>query len=190
MCVIIFKPANVQKPSYETLEACYYRNSDGIGFCTESGTIRKTMNFQTFIHCFDEVDDREAAIIHFRWATHGSIAPKNCHPFYDRAHDVYFAHNGIIDIRATRDRTDSETWFTDRFIPMLEQYGWDSKTLWDWVRVEAAGNRFVFMRQGEVKRFGTWHEVGGCYFSNLNWQFTPCWPAYGQYRYGNFTTQR
>lgn len=142
-----------------------------MGFCTSNGTIRHTMSFQRLLSELGKVDENEAAIIHFRWATHGSIGLKNCHPFHDKRRGIFFAHNGIIDIKATSDRTDSETWFRDSFLPMLDSYGWDSQTLWDWVNVECGASRFIFMRGNEIKRFGSWHNVGGCWYSNLNWQY-------------------
>ena len=171
MCVIIYKPENQPLPDIETLAACYHRNRNGMGFCTSNGIIRHTMSFSRFCSELGKVDESEAVIMHFRWATHGSIGLKNCHPFHDKRHGVFFAHNGILDIEATRDRTDSETWFRDSFLPMLDRYGWDSKTLWDWVNVERGASRFIFIRGNEVKRLGNWHKVSCCWYSNLNWHY-------------------
>lgn len=170
MCVIIYKPKNKPLPDYDTLLACYNRNRDGMGFCATNGEIRHTMSFYRFLSELGKVDESEAAILHFRWATHGSVGVKNCHPFRARESGVFFAHNGVLDIEATRDRTDSETWFRDRFLPMLDLYGWDSKKLWDWVNVERGASRFIFMRDGEVKTLGHWYKVGNCWYSNIIWQ--------------------
>lgn len=158
-------------PDHDTLLACYSHNRHGMGFCTSNGTMRHTMSFSRFCSELGKVDESEAVILHFRLATHGSIGLKNCHPFHDKKHGLFFAHNGIIDIKATNDRTDSETWFSDKFIPMLDMHGWDSETLWDWVNVERGASRFIFMRGNEIKRLGSWHNVGGCWYSNLNWQY-------------------
>lgn len=171
MCVAIIKPAKQQKPSYETLLACAKANRDGAGFCTSTGKSYHSMSFFKLMSELGKIDDGEAVIIHFRWATHGSICRRNCHPFYDKAHGLFFAHNGVLPIEATNDRTDSETFFKDMFLPMLDKYGWDSKTLWDWVNVERGQSRFAFMRGDEVTRLGHWDNVDGCWYSNLNWQY-------------------
>ncbi len=170
MCVIIYKPENQPLPDIETLAACYHRNRHGMGFCTSSGTIRHTMSFSRFCSELGKVDESEAAILHFRLATHGSIGVKNCHPFHDKAHSLFFAHNGVLPIEATNDRTDSETFFKDLFLPMLDRCGWDSKILWDWVNVERGASRFIFMRGNEVKTLGYWLGLNGCFYSNMNWK--------------------
>ena len=169
MCVIIHKPAGVQMPQLHILESCFLRNRDGIGFCTSSGKTWHGMSFYKFLSELGKTDDSEEIIIHFRWATHGSVSRKNCHPFYDKEHDIWFAHNGVLPIRPTKDRTDSETFFRDRFIPLLDAYEYDNPKLWDWVNVERGMSRFIFMHGKEVKRLGTWHNFADCYFSNMNW---------------------
>lgn len=44
--------------------------------------------------------------MHFRFATHGSVRNRNCHPFRDG--DLFFAHNGVLPYPSVGDRTDSE----------------------------------------------------------------------------------
>jgi len=172
MCCILHKPAGVTMPNLRILESMYLHNRDGIGFCTSSGKSWHGMSFYRFLAELGKTDDSEEIIIHMRWATHGSVNVKNCHPFYDKEHNIWFAHNGVLPIRATKDRTDSETFFRDRFIPMLDAHDYDSsRELWDWVNVERGSSRFIFMRDGKVKRLGNWYEFDGCYFSNMNWQY-------------------
>lgn len=103
MCVIIHKPAGVQMPQLHILESCFLRNRDGIGFCTSSGKSWHGMSFYKFLSELGKTDDSEEIIIHFRWATHGSVSRKNCHPFYDKEHDIWFAHNGFY--RYVRQKT-------------------------------------------------------------------------------------
>ena len=171
MCVIIHKPANAAMPQLRVLEACFMHNRDGIGFCTSSGKIYHTMSFYRFLSELNKVSEKEDVIIHFRWATHGSVCTKNCHPFEDKKHGIFFAHNGVLPIRSTKNRTDSEIFFRERFIPLLDIYSYDNPELWDFVNVERGTSRFIFMRANEVKRLGYWYEFDGCYYSNLNWQY-------------------
>jgi glucosamine--fructose-6-phosphate aminotransferase (isomerizing) len=35
-------------------------------------------------------------IAHTRWATHGAVATKNCHPHVSNDNSVYVVHNGIL----------------------------------------------------------------------------------------------
>lgn len=171
MCCILSKPAGVQMPNIRVLEAMFLHNRDGVGFCSSSGKSWHGMSFYKFLHELGETDDSEEIIIHMRLATHGSVSPKNCHPFYDKEHDIWFAHNGVLPIRSTHDRTDSEIFFRERFIPMLKNHRYNSRVLWDWVNVERGYSRFIFMHKGKVKRLGNWYEFDGCYFSNMNWQY-------------------
>ena len=53
---------------------------------------------------------------------------------------------------------------------MLDRYGWNSKTLADWVDDERGASRFIFMRGKEVTMLGGWFIMKGCYYSNLNWK--------------------
>ena len=42
-------------------------------------------------------DESKVAIAHTRWATHGGISEKNCHPHYSSNLDIVLVHNGIIE---------------------------------------------------------------------------------------------
>lgn len=171
MCCIIHRPAGVKMPTYRTFEQIYLHNRDGIGFCTSSGKSWHGFDFYEFLREIRKVRKDEEVIIHMRWATHGSVSTKNCHPFYDEDQDIWFAHNGVLHIHTRRDMTDSETFFRSRFIPLLKTHSYDDPIVWQYVNVERGASRFVFMRHGEVKRLGAWCEFGGCYYSNMNWQF-------------------
>jgi len=171
MCCIINKPAGVKMPNYRILEQIYLHNHDGIGFCTSTGKSLHTMSFYEFLREIRKIRLNEEAIIHFRWATHGSVSEKNCHPFYDKENDVWFAHNGVLPIPSRRDMTDSEIFFRNRFIPLLKTHAYADPLLWQWCNVERGTSRFIFMHDGKTKRLGNWCEFGGCYYSNMNWQY-------------------
>ena len=171
MCCIIHRPAGVKMTSSRIFEQIYLHNRDGIGFCTSSGKSWHGFDFYEFMKEIRKIRKSEEVIIHMRWATHGSVSTKNCHPFYDKENDIWFAHNGVLHIRTGHDMTDSETFFRSRFIPLLKTHSYDDPVLWQYVKVEMGISRFIFMRHGEVKRLGTWCKFGDCYYSNMNWQY-------------------
>ena len=170
MCCILYIPAGVDTPTINLLESVYLFNRHGIGFADSDGNSFKTLNFRRFTKEIQKRRKESACIVHFRLATHGSISEKNCHPFYDPDTGVWFAHNGVLPIRSHDDKTDSEIFFRERFLPRLNEYG-DTPELWDCVERERGSSRFVFMRGDRVVTLGTWHNQRGVLFSNLNWLY-------------------
>ena len=79
----------------------------------------------------------------------------------------------------TNDKTDSETAFRKRFLPIIKKYGFESEELNAEVNRIIGGSKFVFMQIAKtetkyeedisvnVKMFGQFEEWLGCYFSNL-----------------------
>ena len=121
MCIIFSKPAGVAFPSIVTLRACWERNPHGAGFAVATGKhvyIRKGfMTWDEFATIdFDRLADH-ACVFHFRYATHGSVSPGNCHPFpvtgnlkrTDATVDVAVAHNGVILGQQTSKKDYSDT---------------------------------------------------------------------------------
>jgi len=177
MCCILHVPAGVPTPTIATLEAVYIANRHGIGFADSDGNSFKTLSFQRFTKEIQKRREEADLIIHFRLATHGSISKKNCHPFFDERHGIWFAHNGVLPIKSHDDMTDSEIFFRERFIPALDNCGgnYEDEQLWQFTNVERGSSRFIFMREGEVKRLGTWHEFDGVFYSNMNWYYWHRW---------------
>ena len=97
MCVLCVVKAGHNLPSREVLMAMHRANPHGMGFASKS-LHYKGMSFERFYNRLQFVPKNESIIIHFRFATHGSVGIKNCHPFYSRR--IWFAHNGILDIRS------------------------------------------------------------------------------------------
>jgi hypothetical protein len=170
MCCILYIAAGVDTPTIATLESVYLFNRHGIGFADADGNSCKTLSFRRFTKEIQKRHRDAACIIHFRLATHGSISEKNCHPFYDEAHNVWFAHNGVLPIRSHDDMTDSEIFFREGFIPALNDCGdYSAPELWQYVENERCGTRFIFMHGNDIKMLGNWHELDGVFYSNMNW---------------------
>lgn len=155
MCCILYIPSGVKTPPITTLKAIHRANPHGIGFVDADGNNLKTLDLSCFLQAVKQRHTDAACIIHFRLATHGSISEKNCHPFYDKDHDVWFAHNGVLPIRSTHDRTDSEIFFREGFIPALEDSnGYDDPELWRYVEQERDSSRFIFMHGNDIRMLG------------------------------------
>lgn len=164
MCVIIVKPAGQAKPSRRILELAYRANPHGCGFASTNHKY-KGLSFEKFLKEFDKVSADEACIIHFRYATHGSIKRSNCHPFRD--HDIFFAHNGILDIKPIGDTTDSETAFRTEIMPAIKRYGFHSNETKKVIEKIIGYSKFALLQGKSLKLFGHYEEVGGLYYSNL-----------------------
>lgn len=174
MCCILYIPAGVETPSSEHLKQVYLFNRHGCGFADSDGNHFKSLSFSHFVKRLQKRNINAACIIHFRLATHGSVCLENCHPFYDEAHDIWFAHNGVLDIESHDNMTDSEIFFRERFIPELEyrENDYDDVNLWRYTELYRGASRFIFMRGKEVKLLGKWQEIDGIYYSNLNWAYS------------------
>ena len=146
-------------------------NPDGMGLVTPSVSYRG-MNVRTLLDRLHERDINEPCIMHFRLATHGSVRRSNCHPFYDKQSDVWFAHNGILPVQPFKGKTDSETAFRRLFVPLIREYGIDSDELAYTVNQIIGGNKLAFLDgNGEVRLFGEYYEWHGSLFSNLRFRY-------------------
>lgn len=172
MCIIIFKPAGVKLPDEYMRHKCEVSNPHGFGFATPTRVFHSMNRLDFENNLVEHVKVDEPCIIHCRIATHGSIRKSNCHPFVDLESGVSFAHNGILDIEPIGDKTDSETAFITRFVPVIREYGIMSRELAAAVREVIGSSRFVFMDSaGHVAMFGKWFtRMGdGCHYSHIPW---------------------
>lgn len=167
MCVLVIVRAGHDLPSRSDLWAMHKANPHGMGFASKS-VHYKGMNFERFYNRLQFVPKDENIIIHFRYATHGSICAQNCHPF-KKGH-IWFAHNGILDIEPEKDMTDSETAFRNILYPVAKEYGITSEELDATVEEVIGYSKFAFLDgKGDVVTFGDFREYHGMLCSNLNW---------------------
>lgn len=168
MCIIIVKPAGAKMPPKAIIERCARLNPHGFGFATKD-RIYKTLDYMDFCNMLKSIKHHEAAIIHFRYATHGSIKLENCHPFRDDKSGVSFAHNGILNIVPIDDMTDSETAFRTRIVPTIRRHGFTSESFERENQRIIGGSRFAYIdSEGEYRLFGTFVQHNGCWYSNRN----------------------
>ena len=166
MCVIIIKTAGHNLPAKKDLKKAYQCNPDGCGFASQSRNFH-SLDFDEFYAQLRLVPREEACIIHFRWATHGSVRADNCHPFYDKATNTWFAHNGVLPFRPKGDLTDSEFAFRQFLAPSLRVHDIYSREFADTVHSIIGGSKFAFLQDGNLRAFGHYVEYKGCYYSNL-----------------------
>ena len=178
MCVLVLKKAGHDLPTYSDLYAMHQANPHGMGFACKSVQY-KGMNFETFYKKLQSAPKDENVIIHFRFATHGSIGTKNCHPF--KKGNVWFAHNGILSVRPQGDMTDSETAFRNIFYPVIKEHGINSDELSESVDSVIGYSKFAFLDlNGNVTLFGNFQEYKGMLCSNLNWVHFTRQPKYSR----------
>ena len=162
MCVIIYKPAGVKLPDLETLDKAYQRNPHGCGLVSPSA-FYKGLSYNSFKKHLKECSESEPLLIHFRFATHGSVRRSNCHPFFDKETNTFFMHNGIIN----KDQTDSECAFRRILQPYIKQYGLDSEELTGAANHIRGYSKFAFMQGFDVRLFGEYFLYKDCHYSNL-----------------------
>ena len=170
MCIIIVKPEGAKLPPFDIISRCAMRNPDGFGFAVP-GRVYKAMDFVAFYAELQKSVTRDVpAIIHFRYATHGSVKRSNCHPFRDERLGLSFAHNGMLDIEPVGDKTDSETAFKHYLLPVVRHYGFESHEFVAAVRDIIGYSRFAFLTdEGKIDVFGYFNHYQGCLYSNHNY---------------------
>lgn len=172
MCLAIYKPA-ATAPDWNAYENGHSSNDDSWGFAvvTDSGIITRCGlgNFAEFREAFEPYADKQA-IIHFRWATHGSKTEANCHPFWV-SKDLVVIHNGIIGIKCDLHKDRSDTWhFTELVLrPMCERdpdFFLHSDVIYS-QEMAHKGSKFAFLRADG--QYGIWNEEDGDWAADGHW---------------------
>lgn len=156
-------------PPKAILKRCAMLNPHGFGFAT-TDRLFKTLDAEEFFKELKTISKEETAILHFRYATHGSIKLENCHPFRDDETGIAFAHNGILfSITPYNDMTDSETAFRGSLVPVIKKYGFDSDEFIIKTHNIIGGSRFAFIdKDGKYRLFGSFAQYKDCWYSNRN----------------------
>ena len=114
MCIVVYKPKNIDMPSEEILRECFDRNPDGAGYMfPEDGKViikKGFMNFKAFYaSVMMDYDKKLPFVLHFRIQTQGGVNQECTHPFpisknmidlrqLDCECNFGLAHNGIIGL--------------------------------------------------------------------------------------------
>ena len=174
MCIAIHKPAGKQIPE-KHLKESFYSNPDGAGFavcCPSKGfVIRKGFfDLEEFLAEFEPFA-KYPALVHFRIATHGGISPEMCHPFTLCGGSYAMIHNGILDIKPHKGKSDTATFADSVLTPLIQQGCKVESQAFKFLLESAIGsyNKILIMdRYGKVTRFNenSGHEHKGIWYSN------------------------
>ena len=174
MCIIAIKPKGVKFPKIETLKTMFEYNPDGFAIVYSEGgeppRIHRTMSSEVALATYKKIVDKCDAddtnlFIHARIATHGTINISNCHGWRDIKTGMVFAHNGILDVKAKDDLTDSETFFRYIFMPIYRNGGWDFAN--EAISAFIGTSKFVFMdKKGNMFYAGKYIKDNGMMYSN------------------------
>lgn len=174
MCLLIAKPAGESIP-LEHLENAAKSNPHGAGIAWHDGK-RVCINRapdkkpEELAETLDKLTGCPA-IIHFRYATHGSINKANTHPFR-LANGGAMAHNGVIhDLTHRKDESDTRAFIRQVVNPLLS-HGFDTAGedfLLIVSRAIEGGGKLAFLSPiGELsiacEELGEWD--GGSWYSN------------------------
>ena len=182
MCILVFKPKNIEFPTKEALQNCFENNPDGSGYAwIDHGISHIRKGFLTFNDFYASLEKDMKKLIgvdvalHFRFATHGSVIEGNCHPFPVSCNirdlkavrlDGKFkimAHNGIISSLGKRaKKTKSDLSDTMVFAKELRSFGENHKNN----RSILESGKFVIMDQKGSRRYGHFIEDNGIFYSN------------------------
>ena len=183
MCILVFKPKGINFPTKAILENCFLMNPDGSGYAwvDRSGISHIRKGFLTFHDFYESISQNMEkltkfdVLLHFRFATHGSVSPGNCHPFpvSCRIDDLkstvidgkfkIMAHNGIISSlghRAKKTRSDLSD--TMVFSKELRSFGENNRQN---KRILESG-KFVIMDRKGSRRYGNFIKEDGIFYSN------------------------
>jgi predicted glutamine amidotransferase len=111
MCLIIDRPPGKPIPDW-LLTTGLSDNPDGWGIMfARKGELEvyRGMDPDDFFAVYDDVDEDAHLTVHFRWATHGTLDTRNCHPFTACDGEYAVMHNGVINT-PIQDKTRSDTW--------------------------------------------------------------------------------
>ena len=180
MCLLIFKPAGLTVPEKHLITAAN-SNPHGSGIAIATGDeiiIHKDPAWRAKeINQILAENTQYPAIIHFRYATHGSKTVENTHPFYLN-NDWVAAHNGVIHISTYEDESDTRAFLRKNVIPILENgYSLTDKEILSILSEEMGkANKMTFLSQnGEysIANEASGHWKDGVWYSNYGYNYSP-----------------
>ena len=201
MCVIAIKSAGA-KLNWRTLQRCWEANPDGAGYAYhDNGRVyvsKGYMAFKDFKRAVkpSPISKSDEAMFHFRIATHGVIAPSNCHPFplstsddelgaLDIVTNVAIAHNGIIGGMADDDNlSDTMLFIRDYLAPLGADNVVDP--MMHRIIGKAAASKLAIMSASGIQTLGTFEKHKGWTYSNASYKEAPALVDSLPTKYKNF----
>lgn len=198
MCIIVYKPQNVEMPAKTVWQNCWSANHDGIGLMyRDNGKVQIKKGFMTlesFENALENLKKKADLnaldlVVHFRFATHGTVNPGNCHPFpvtenLKRMQEVELtatralAHNGILHKYAPP----KSLKVSDTMYFISKNHKNLSRTLKD------TDGKFILMTGTKTQVFGQFVQEGGVLYSNNGFSTTAFACNYGKTKYWGVAT--
>src|SRR5271157_5457445 len=116
MCLLITSDTG-KLPDSDLVLSAWNQNPDGFGLVyADNGqlTVHKGLELSQLQSVLPDALDHPY-MLHFRWATHGTVNTDNCHPFRVIRKQLYMAHNGILPIKIVNPQM-SDTWHLAKHI--------------------------------------------------------------------------
>jgi hypothetical protein len=196
MCIIAYKPQGIDfdETAIDRITDAWDANPDGAGIMYPSkGRVRIEKGFMTLDALMHRLESRRweniPVVVHLRFATHGSIARGNTHPFpvtesysdmrrsnFDT--DIGIVHNGVIDLDNIKKGISDTMGFIAQYLAPLARYNVPVEQLADVASL--TGSKFALMQpSGDTILVGKFHKLGGWYYSNdsYNWMREPATTA-------------
>jgi len=192
MCVIAYKPMNVDFMSKSVLQECFNNNPDGAGFMfTANGEVhikKGYMNFNAFWKALKEVRNQYGEkipyVMHFRISTQAGVNQQCCHPYplsrnmdrlkqLDTTSKVGIAHNGIISLTTDRNAkgyNDTMKFITDYATLLIKKVNyWTNPNVAKALK-ELCGSKLAILgSDNHCELIGDFIKDNGCYYSNATY---------------------
>lgn len=179
MCIIAIQPKN-EIISEQTLANCWDNNNDGAGimYAIDGKIIvhKELHSFDKFLSYKKQVDKLNVNIVlHFRISTSGMIDKNNIHPFKVNE-NLYFCHNGILDINVPIGSKINDTQiYNNVFMKGMNPRFIYNESTRNLIQYSINKNKFVFLdNKGEFfilnEQLGTWDE--NKWFSNDSYLYS------------------
>ena len=192
MCIIMSKPAGVEFPSITTLRNCWDANPHGAGYAVAyQGRVFIRKGFMTWEDFVESVDFDGlvdySCVFHFRFATHGSQSPGNCHPFpitgdlrkESRRTEVAIAHNGVIqNVKITKnDYSDTMSYIEQTIHPFWKRckekgakYMYSIKQSRELLTKDTRSKWSFLFADGKIVNVGDGVQANGLWYSNAGFR--------------------
>lgn len=190
MCIVVYKPENVEFPSWETLKTCFAHNPNGAGFMWADG---KTVNIRKGFMTWNEFkkalkpyknDSKLPFVMHFRITTHGGTSQGLTHPFPLTAStrklkelnckaDVGIAHNGIISMCSSAKNLSDTAEFVRDYLTLLVKSPryYQNHKICDIIEELIGSKMCILSNDMHAEVIGSgWKIDNGIYYSNTSFQ--------------------
>ena len=194
MCIIAYKPKNVDFPPTSILKNCYENNPDGAGFMySYNGKVyikKGFISFDSFMSSLEKArkitGDNVPYVMHFRIATQG-YEKTMTHPFplsskMSNLHKIHtscnigVAHNGIINLTSdgSQDYSDTQKFITDYLSLIIQSYSWYKNERYIKLieRLIGASRLAILDKNGHCELLGKgWESSEGVWYSNSTYSY-------------------